>query len=121
MSHIPYECVQGTDEEHGSGRDPESRCPGAVLANGAGEQHRAGKNAEGRDESADAVGHTDIITDNLGQRERSELGRHGVGSDVAAAVHAARPTVMVPDGALVATVEPDAYERPGVGVLDLNR
>ncbi|MET9441587.1 hypothetical protein [Streptomyces sp. NPDC006610] len=40
---------------------------------------------------------------------------------VAAAVHVARPSVMFPEGALVATVEPAAYAGLGVGVLDLNR
>lgn len=40
-----------------------------VLTNGKNEQHHAGKDAEGRDQSADAVSHTDIINDNLGQRK----------------------------------------------------
>lgn len=37
--------------------------------NESNEQHHAGKDAEGRDQSADAVIHTDIINDNLGQRK----------------------------------------------------
>lgn len=45
----------------------------------------------------------------------------GVPFGVGAAVHAARPNQMLPDGALIATVAPEAYEGLGVGVLDLNR
>ncbi|MEU1268166.1 hypothetical protein [Streptomyces sp. NPDC005799] len=45
----------------------------------------------------------------------------GVDFGVAAAVHAARPNLMLPDGALVATVAPEPYARLGVGVMDLNR
>ncbi|MCL8011942.1 hypothetical protein [Streptomyces sp. AS02] len=51
----------------------------------------------------------------------AELLHHGVASGVAAAVHAARPNPMLPDGALVATVAPEAYAGLGVGVMDLNR
>ncbi|MFJ5812002.1 hypothetical protein [Streptomyces sp. NPDC093093] len=40
-----------------------------MLPKGADEEHRAGKNAEGRDQGVDAVGHTDIITDHPGRRE----------------------------------------------------
>ncbi|MGW1871603.1 hypothetical protein ACWCPS_39605 [Streptomyces mauvecolor] len=39
---------------------------------------------------------------------------------MAAAVHAARPTMERPDGALIATVSPHAYEGLGVPVMDLN-
>lgn len=67
--YIPYKRVQGAEEDHTSSRHPDNRCPGAVLANGTHEQHHAGKNAEGRDQSAHAVSHTDIINDNLGQQE----------------------------------------------------
>lgn len=45
----------------------------------------------------------------------------GVAFDVAAAVHAARPNLMLPEGALIATVAPDVYAGLGVGVMDLNR
>jgi hypothetical protein len=51
----------------------------------------------------------------------AELCRDGVSFGVAAAVHAARPNQMVPEGALVATVAPEPYEGLGVGVMDLNR
>ncbi|WP_330338068.1 hypothetical protein [Streptomyces sp. NBC_00557] len=51
----------------------------------------------------------------------AELLGGGVASGVAAAVHVARPNLMLPDGALVATVAPEAYARLGVGVMDLNR
>ncbi|MDO0935990.1 hypothetical protein QQY66_31445 [Streptomyces sp. DG2A-72] len=50
-----------------------------------------------------------------------ELLRDGVVFGVAAAVHVARPNPMLPDGALVATVAPEAYAGLGVGVMDLNR
>ncbi|MBB6439525.1 hypothetical protein HNQ79_006037 [Streptomyces candidus] len=36
-------------------------------------------------------------------------------------MHGARPTLARPDGALVATVNPQAYPGLGVPVLDLNR
>ncbi|MFK4144097.1 hypothetical protein [Streptomyces sp. NPDC004065] len=45
----------------------------------------------------------------------------GVAFGVAAAVHVARPNPVIPDGALVATVRPEAYDGLGVGVMDLNR
>ncbi|WLW52522.1 hypothetical protein [Streptomyces sp. YU58] len=51
----------------------------------------------------------------------AELLPGGVALGIAAAVHAARPNPMLPDGALVATVAPEAYEGLGVGVMDLNR
>lgn len=51
----------------------------------------------------------------------AELLHDGVEFGVAAAVHAARPNPMLPDGALVATVAPEAYVGLGVGVMDLNR
>jgi hypothetical protein len=49
------------------------------------------------------------------------LHRRGAPFGVAAAVHTARPTLSRPEGALVATVIPDAYEGLGVLVVDLNR
>lgn len=70
--HVPHERVQSTEEDHNSSRDPENRCPGAVLTNGPDDQQHAGKDTEGRDQSADADSHMDIINDNLGQRERSK-------------------------------------------------
>jgi hypothetical protein len=51
----------------------------------------------------------------------AELCRDGVAFGVAAAVHVARPNLMLPEGALVATVEPAAYGGLEVGVMDLNR
>ncbi|MFC9848373.1 hypothetical protein ACFWFF_00490 [Streptomyces sp. NPDC060223] len=51
----------------------------------------------------------------------AELCRDSVSFGVGAAVHAARPNQMLPEGALVATVEPEAYEGLGVGVMELNR
>ncbi|WP_405907152.1 hypothetical protein OG742_18485 [Streptomyces sp. NBC_00828] len=51
----------------------------------------------------------------------AELCRNGISFGVGAAVHAARPNHMLPEGALVATVAPEAYEGLGVGVMDLNR
>ncbi|WP_328438787.1 hypothetical protein OG828_18755 [Streptomyces sp. NBC_00457] len=51
----------------------------------------------------------------------AELLRDGVTCGVAAAVHVARPNPMLPDGALVATVAPEAYAGLHVGVMDLNR
>jgi len=37
-----------------------------------------------------------------------------------AAVHAARPSLERPDGAVIATMTPEAYKDAGVPVLDLN-
>ncbi|SOD84086.1 hypothetical protein [Streptomyces sp. Ag109_G2-15] len=51
----------------------------------------------------------------------AELLRDGVVPGIAAAVHVARPNLMLPEGALVATVSPEAYDGLGVGVMDLNR
>lgn len=51
----------------------------------------------------------------------AELCRGGIAFGVAAAVHVARPNLMLPEGALVATVAPEAYNGLGVGVMDLNR
>ncbi|MFA3842115.1 hypothetical protein [Streptomyces aureus] len=48
------------------------------------------------------------------------LYRQSVPFGVAAAVHAARPTLDRPDGALVATVAPSDYEGLGAPVMDLN-
>jgi hypothetical protein len=67
-SHIPYESVHGTEEDHGAGHDPEGRRPGAVLTNGQGEQQQTGEDAEGRDQGTDSVGHTDIINHSPGQQ-----------------------------------------------------
>ncbi|WP_328750205.1 hypothetical protein OHT57_32160 [Streptomyces sp. NBC_00285] len=51
----------------------------------------------------------------------AELVRDGVTLGVAAAAHMARPNAMLPEGALVATVVPEAYAGLGVGIMDLNR
>ncbi|GGV19387.1 hypothetical protein GCM10010275_71320 [Streptomyces litmocidini] len=68
--YVPHERVRSAEEDHGSSHEPEGRRPRTVLTNGKNEQHHAGKDAEGRDQSADAVvSHTDIINDNLGQRK----------------------------------------------------
>ncbi|MEU6378297.1 hypothetical protein [Streptomyces sp. NPDC046909] len=58
------------------------------------------------------------------ERERAaivaELSRDEVGPGVAAAVHAARPNLTLPDGALVATAAPDLYAGLGVGIMALS-
>ncbi|WP_225098678.1 hypothetical protein [Streptomyces sp. CoH27] len=51
----------------------------------------------------------------------AELLHGGVLPGIAAAVHVARPNPMLPEGGLVATVAPEAYNGLGVGVMDLNR
>jgi hypothetical protein len=51
----------------------------------------------------------------------ADLYQRGVPYGLAAAVHAARPTVSRTEGALVATVVPEAYDGLGVPVMDLNR
>lgn len=66
---VPHERVRSDEEDHGSSHEPENRGPRAVLTNGKNEQRHGGKDAEGRDQSADAVSHMDIINDNLGQRK----------------------------------------------------
>ncbi|MFC0843397.1 hypothetical protein ACFH04_06550 [Streptomyces noboritoensis] len=50
----------------------------------------------------------------------AELYRRDIPFGVAEAVHAARPTVERPEGALIATVAPESYEGLGVPVMDLN-
>ncbi|MEU0738199.1 hypothetical protein [Streptomyces sp. NPDC006134] len=49
------------------------------------------------------------------------MGRDGVPPGVAAAIHAARHLPEWGADALVATVDPEAYEGRGVAFLDLNR
>lgn len=61
-----------------------------------------------------------LEADYEGAHAIAELYRQGVPFGVAAAVHAARPTVERPEGALVATVAPEAYEGLGVPVMNLN-
>ncbi|MFE3583990.1 hypothetical protein [Streptomyces vinaceus] len=51
----------------------------------------------------------------------AQLCRDGVPAGIAAAVHAVRHLPDWDVGALVATVEPKAYEGRGVAVFDLNR
>ncbi|MEU6709744.1 hypothetical protein [Streptomyces wuyuanensis] len=50
----------------------------------------------------------------------AELHRRHVPFGTAAAVHAARPTLDRPDGALIATTTPTSYQGLGVPVMDLN-
>ncbi|MFI9584540.1 hypothetical protein ACIHCQ_22495 [Streptomyces sp. NPDC052236] len=51
----------------------------------------------------------------------AEMHRRQIPFGVAAAVHAARPDAEFPEGKLVTTVAPTAYEGLGVRVIDLNR
>nr|WP_217422884.1 hypothetical protein [Streptomyces sp. 8P21H-1] len=51
----------------------------------------------------------------------ADLHRHGAPFGVGAAVHATRPTLERPDGALIATNDPHAYEGLGAPVMDLNQ
>jgi hypothetical protein len=51
----------------------------------------------------------------------ARLGRDGVAPGIAAAMHAARHLPTWGADALVATVEPKAYERQRIPFLDLNR
>lgn len=67
---VPHERIQGAEEEHGSEHGPQDRGAGAVLTDGNNEQRHADKNAEDRDQSTDAMSHSHIINDNLGQRTR---------------------------------------------------
>lgn len=84
---------------------------------------------EAERERAGIVAHAGVLLDVLHVTDDdyamavtvSELLRDGVALGVAAAVHVARPNPMLPDGALVATVAPEAYDGLGVGVMDLNR
>lgn len=61
-----------------------------------------------------------LDTDYAAAHAIAQLHGQGVSFGVAAAVHAARPTISRPEGALVATVTADAYEGLGVPVMDLN-
>lgn len=75
------------------------------------------------------VAHAGVLLDVLGVIDDdyamavtvAELRRGDVPFGVAAAVHTARPNAVLPEGALVATVTPEAYDRLGIGVMDLNR
>ncbi|MFI1801056.1 hypothetical protein ACH427_27385 [Streptomyces sp. NPDC020379] len=50
----------------------------------------------------------------------AELHRREIPFGAAAAVHASRPTLDRPDGALIATVAPPSYAGLGVPVMNLN-
>lgn len=50
----------------------------------------------------------------------ADLYRQDVPFGVAAAIHAARPTMERPEGALIATVAPEPYTGLGVRIMDLN-
>ncbi|WP_258382891.1 hypothetical protein [Streptomyces sp. NTH33] len=84
---------------------------------------------EAERERAGIVAHAGVLLDVLSVIDDdyamamtvAELLRDSVAFGVAAAVHVARPNPMLPDGALVATVAPEAYNGLGVGVMDLNR
>ncbi|MFI0242246.1 hypothetical protein [Streptomyces sp. NPDC016845] len=51
----------------------------------------------------------------------ADLHRHAVPFGIGAAVHATRPTLERPDGALIATTDSRAYEGLGAPVMDLNQ
>ncbi|GAA1226230.1 PIN domain-containing protein [Streptomyces aureus] len=72
----------------------------------------------------DYLGILDVLhtldTDYEIARAIADLHRRNVPFGVAAAVHAARPTLDRPDGALVATIAPSDYEGLGAPVMDLN-
>jgi hypothetical protein len=84
---------------------------------------------EAEREHSGIVGHVGVLVDVMHLIDDdyamavtvAELCPDGVPFGVAAAVHAARPNQMLPEGALVATVAPDSYDGFGVGVMDLNR
>lgn len=84
---------------------------------------------EAERERAGTVGHAGVLLDVFRIVEDdyamavtvAELCRDGISFGVAAAVHVARPNPVLPDGALVVTVAPEAYRGLGVGVMDLNR
>ncbi len=84
---------------------------------------------EAERERAGIVAHVGVLLDVLSVVDDdyamavtvAELVRDGVDFGIAAAVHVARPNLMLPDGALVATVAPERYAGLGVGVMDLNR
>ncbi|WP_257136833.1 hypothetical protein [Streptomyces sp. gb14] len=67
--YVHHERVHSAEEGRGSEHEPQNRGPGAVLTNGESEQQHAGEDAEDGDQSADAMGHTHIIDDNLGRRK----------------------------------------------------
>lgn len=67
--HVPHERKRSAEEGHGSSHEPEDRRPGAELTKAGDDQHHAGKDAEHRDQSADAVSHMYIINGNLSQRK----------------------------------------------------
>ncbi|MFF1294130.1 MULTISPECIES: hypothetical protein [unclassified Streptomyces] len=84
---------------------------------------------EAERERAGVVAHVGVLVDVLRVLDDdyamavtvAELHGDGVSFDIAAAVHAARPNLLLPGGALIATVAPDVYAGLGVGVMDLNR
>lgn len=84
---------------------------------------------EAERERAGVVAHAGVLLDVLHVVDddfamavtTAELCGRGVPFGVAAAVHVARPNPMLPEGALVATIAPEAYDGLGVGVMNLNR
>ncbi|MFI1211829.1 hypothetical protein ACH4UV_29985 [Streptomyces sp. NPDC020802] len=84
---------------------------------------------EAERERTGIVGHAGLLVDVLHVIDDdyamavtiADLCRGGVPFGVGAAVHASRPSHMLPEGALVATVVPEAYEGLGAGIMDLNR
>ncbi|MGX1909837.1 hypothetical protein ACWIID_13345 [Streptomyces phaeochromogenes] len=84
---------------------------------------------EAEREREGVVGHVGVLVDVLRLIDDdyamavtiAGLCRDGIPFGVGAAVHAARPNLMFPEGALVATVAPEPYGGLGVGVMDLNR
>ncbi|MFD0032409.1 hypothetical protein ACFVJK_29915 [Streptomyces sp. NPDC127172] len=72
----------------------------------------------------DYLGILDVLhtldTDYEAAHAIADLHRRNVPFGVAAAVHAARPTLDRFDGALVATIAPSDYEDLGAPVMDLN-
>ncbi|KOU33646.1 hypothetical protein ADK54_41890 [Streptomyces sp. WM6378] len=101
---------------HIASGDPTVRLWVPVVSALEAERERAGV--------VDYVGILDTLhtldTDYAAAHAVAALYRRQVPFGVAAAVHAARPTMDRPDGALIATVSPRAYEGLGVPVMDLN-
>ncbi|MFJ8827799.1 hypothetical protein ACIREE_39465 [Streptomyces sp. NPDC102467] len=73
----------------------------------------------------DYLGILDVLhtldTDHAAAHAVADLYRQGVPFGVGAAVHGARPTLEWPDGALIATTDPRAYDGLPAAVMDLNQ
>ncbi|GGY14266.1 hypothetical protein [Streptomyces minutiscleroticus] len=102
---------------HVAGRDPTVRLWVPIVCALEAERDRAG--------IVDYLGILDVLhtldADYATVHAVAGLHCRGVPFGVGAAVHVTRPTLQRPDGALITTTDPHAYEGLNVPVMDLNQ